>query len=198
MKTFKKGWKLLVCFVMTFALVACSGTTESSSSADMSADPEKSIVVYFSGTGNTKSVAEKVADLTDSALFEIVPEKPYTSDDLNFNDENSRVVSEYENEEPRTMSLQQAVPDNWDQYDTVYLGYPIWWGMPAWPMDTFVKGVNWNGKTIDPFCTTFSSGVGNSVEQLKSEADGGDWKEGIRFQEHPDDEAIRSWLDSLS
>lgn len=202
MKKLKRGLQLFVSFLMVFTLAACSGATENSEPANETAkttgSDQKSLVVYFSGTGNTKRVAEKVADLTDSALFEIVPEKPYTAQDLNFNDETSRVVDEHENEEKRDMSLQTQVPENWDQYDTVYLGYPIWWGIAAWPTDAFVKGVDWNGKMIYPFCTTFSSGVGNSVELLKEEADGGDWKEGIRFAEHPDDEEISEWLDSIS
>lgn len=198
MKKLKKGMQLFVCLTMIFMLAACTSATKNSEPANETTGSEqKSLVVYFSGTGNTKSVAEKVADQTGSALFEIVPEKPYTNQDLNYNDESSRVVSEYQNEEERNMSLQQAIPDHWDQYDTIYLGYPIWWGIAAWPVDAFVKGVDWNGKTVYPFCTTFSSGVGNSAELLKKEANGGDWKEGIRFAEHPDDQEITEWLDSI-
>lgn len=198
MKKLKKGMQLFVCLTMIFMLAACTSATKNSEPANETTGSEqKSLVVYFSGTGNTKSVAEKVADQTGSALFEIVPEKPYTNQDLNYNDESSRVVSEYQNEEERNMSLQQAIPDHWDQYDTIYLGYPIWWGIAAWSVDAFVKGVDWNGKTVYPFCTTFSSGVGNSAELLKKEANGGDWKEGIRFAEHPDDQEITEWLDSI-
>ena len=82
-------------------------------------------------------------------------------------------------------------------YDTVLIGYPIWWGIAAWPVDTFVKANDFNGKTVIPFCTSTSSGLGQSGELLEEEANGGNWLEGHRFRENPSDSDISNFIDSL-
>ncbi len=126
-------------------------------------------------------------------MFEIVPEKPYTSDDLNWNDKNSRVSKEHDDESERNVPLAKATPDNFVQYDTVYVGYPIWWGIAAWPVDGFVKSNDFTGKTVIPFCTSASSGLGNSGELLKSAAGTGNWLEGKRFSSSAQESETAKW-----
>lgn len=129
--------------------------------------------------------------------FEIVPKEVYTSDDLNWSDDNSRVTREHEDESLRNVELTTTEVANWEEYDTVLIGYPIWWGIAAWPVDTFVKSNDFNGKTVIPFCTSTSSGLGQSGDLLKEEANGGNWQDGHRFSSNPSDSDIKNWTDSL-
>ena len=154
----------------------------------------KTLVVYYSATGSTKAVAEEIAKNLSTDTFELVPEKPYTSADLNWNDENSRVSSEHSDESKREVALVKSTPDNWEQYDTVYVGYPIWWGIAAWPVNGFVKANDFTGKTVIPFCTSSSSGMGESGKQLSAMAGSGDWKEGKRFSSSATESEISDWL----
>ena len=124
------------------------------------------LVVYFSATGNTEEVAGYIAEAAGGDLFELTPADPYTSEDLNWTDENSRVVYEYENPEARDVALAADTVENWDDYDVVFLGYPIWWGIAAWPVNGFVEANDFTGKTVIPFCTSSSSGVGESGQLL--------------------------------
>lgn len=117
------------------------------------------LVVYYSATGNTEGVANHIATLTGGNTFELVPVDPYTSADLRWTDENSRVVQEYENEELRDVELVSATPENWENYDTVFIGYTIWWGIAAWPVNGFIEANDFTGKTVIPFCTSSSSGL---------------------------------------
>ena len=103
-----------------------------------------------------------IADATEGDLFELEPTEPYTDDDLNWSDDNSRVSQEHENEDQRDVELVSTTPENWDSYDTVFIGYPIWWGIAAWPVDHFVEDNDFTGKTVIPFCTSTSSGIGDS------------------------------------
>lgn len=151
-------------------------------------------MVYYSATGSTKAVAEEIAKNLSTDTFELVPEKPYTSADLNWNDENSRVSSEHSDESKREVALVKSTPDNWEQYDTVYVGYPIWWGIAAWPVNGFVKANDFTGKTVIPFCTSASSGMGESGKQLSAMAGSGDWKEGKRFSSSATESEISDWL----
>ena len=143
---------------------------------------KKVLVVYYSATGSTKAVAETIAKTTGGDLFEIEPKEPYTDDDLDYNNDDSRVCKEHNNESERNVELTKVTPDNWDSYDTVLIGYPIWWGIAAWPVDNFVKGNDFTGKTVIPFCTSASSGLGNSGNLLEEMAGTGDWQEGQRFE----------------
>lgn len=151
-------------------------------------------MVYYSATGSTKAVAEKIAKTLNADIFELVPEKPYTSADLNWNDDNSRVSLEHSDESKREVALVKSTPDNWEQYDTVYVGYPIWWGIAAWPVNGFVKANDFTGKTVIPFCTSASSGIGESDKQLKAMAKNGDRKDGKRFSSSASDSDIENWL----
>ena len=155
------------------------------------------LVAYFSATGNTETVAGYIADATGGDLFEITPAELYTDDDLNWTDESSRVVQEYENESLRDVELTTTEVENWDDYDTVFLGYPIWWGIAAWPVDTFVEANDFSGKTVIPFCTSSSSGLGESGDLLEQLAGTGDWQEGERFSGGSSAEDVADWVDSL-
>ena len=157
----------------------------------------KTLVVYFSAQNHTEAVAKEIASNLNADIFEIVPVDEYSSDDLDWTDDNSRVTREYEDESLRNVELVSTTVDNWDSYDTVLIGYPIWWGIAAWPVDTFVEANDFNGKNVIPFCTSSSSGLGQSGELLAEKANGGNWLEGHRFSSNPSDSAIKSWTDSL-
>ena len=176
---------------------ASSETPNSESSQSTDAAGGKTLVVYYSATNNTEAVAGYIADATGADLFELVPAEPYTSDDLDWTDRDSRVSREHDDESLRVVELENAVPDNWDEYDTVFIGYPIWWGIAAWPTDTFVKANDFTGKTVIPFCTSSSSGLGQSGELLKEEATGGNWLEGQRFQSRASEDTVKEWVASL-
>ena len=155
------------------------------------------LVVYYSAQGLTESVAEQIAENLNADLFEIVPVDEYTSDDLNWTDSDSRVSREHDDESLRDVELVNTIVENWDSYDTVIIGYPIWWGIAAWPVDTFVEANNFSGKTVIPFCTSSSSGLGQSGELLADLAGTGNWQEGMRFRSNPSDDDIKSWTDNL-
>lgn len=155
------------------------------------------LVVYYSATGNTEAVASYIAEYTDGDLFELEPVEPYTDDDLNWTDDNSRVTREHEDESLRDVELVADTVENWDSYDTVFIGYPIWWGIAAWPVDTFVEANDFTGKTVIPFCTSSSSGLGESGELLSEMAGTGDWQEGMRFRSSASEEDVQEWIESL-
>lgn len=157
----------------------------------------KTLVVYYSAQNHTKAVAEKVAQNLNADIFEIEPEEKYSEEDLNWTNSNSRVSKEHDDESLRNVKLKKDTVDNWNDYDTVLIGYPIWWGIAAWPVDAFVKANNFDGKTVIPFCTSVSSGLGQSGKLLEREAKGGDWKNGQRFNENPSDSTIKEWTDSI-
>lgn len=157
----------------------------------------KTLVVYYSAQNHTKAVAEKIEQNLNTDIFEIEPEEKYSEEDLNWTNRNSRVSKEHDDESLRDIKLKNDTVDNWSDYDTVLIGYPIWWGIAAWPVDTFVKANDFNGKTVIPFCTSASSGLGQSGKLLEREANGGDWKNGQRFNERPSDSTIKNWTDSI-
>lgn len=157
----------------------------------------KILVVYYSATGSTEKVAKQIADNLDAYLFEIVPKDIYTSDDLDWTDDNSRVSKEHDDESLRNVELTTTKVDNWDTYDTILIGYPIWWGIAAWPVNTFVASNNFDGKTVIPFCTSASSGLGQSGDLLAEIAGTGDWQEGKRFSSGVSASEIKNWTDNL-
>lgn len=189
--------------------VAESSASESSSEAPFSSEVSSQaqaedtgsgssvLVVYYSATGNTAEVAQYIADSTGGDLFEIQPVEPYTDDDLNWTDDNSRVSQEHADESLRDVELVADTVDNWDQYDTVFVGYPIWWGIAAWPVDGFVETNDFSGKTVIPFCTSSSSGLGESGQLLADMAGTGDWQEGQRFRSGASQEDVQSWIEEL-
>ncbi|MBS5713747.1 MAG: flavodoxin [[Eubacterium] rectale] len=172
-------------------------TMESSEASQEEALTGKTLVVYFSATGNTKSAANYIAQATGGDLFELEPAEPYTDEDLNYNNDDSRVSREHEDESLRDVELVADTVENWDEYDTVFIGYPIWWGIAAWPVDSFVKANDFTGKTVIPFATSASSDLGQSGELLAELAGTGDWQEGQRFRSSVSEEDIQAWVDDL-
>ena len=157
------------------------------------------LVVYFSATGNTERVAGYIAETTGGDLFELVPVNPYTSDDLRWTDDDSRVVQEYENPELRDIELVSTTVENWAEYDVVFIGYPIWWYDAAWPVNGFVEDNDFTGKTVYTFCTSSSSGLGNSMQNLAEMAGGsGTWLDGQRFSSGASEATVTSWIESLN
>lgn len=155
------------------------------------------LIVYYSATGNTETAANYIADATGGTLFELEPAEPYTDEDLNYNDENSRVSREHEDESLQDVELVSTTVEGFDEYDTVFIGYPIWWGEAAWPVNQFVKNNDFTGKTVIPFATSVSSGFGESGQLLADMAGTGDWQEGMRFGSSPDEAAVQEWIDGL-
>ena len=154
-------------------------------------------MTYYSASSNTKRVAEDIADAAGADLFEITPTEPYTSDDLNWTDDNSRVSREHDDESLRDVELVTTEVENLDDYDTVFIGYPIWWGIAAWPVDNFVKDNDFTGKTVIPFATSSSSGMGQSGELLQEMAGTGDWQDGQRFASSVDQKDVADWVSEL-
>lgn len=136
----------------------------------------KILVAYYSATGSTEKVAQEIARETGADTFVITPVQPYTSDDLNWGNDDSRVSGEHNDESLRDVELTQVTPDNWESYDIVFIGYPIWWYIAAWPVNNFVSGNDFSGKTVIPFCTSASSGIGDSGNLLEEMAGTGNWQ----------------------
>lgn len=222
----KKLTALLLSVVLVLSLAACgsankpaSSTTqpetsapteqpatepsESSSTAPAESEPEtqpetgKTLVVYYSASGNTERVAKDIAEAAGADLFEIVPTEVYTSDDLDWTNPDSRVSREHDAESLRDVPLTTTEVPDWDSYDTVFIGYPIWWGIAAWPVDTFVKNNDFTGKTVIPFATSSSSGMGQSGSLLADMAGTGEWQEGQRFSSGVSSDDVQSWVNGL-
>lgn len=213
----KKLFSIIMSILLIVSLTACgsqnadhsggqSGTLENLQSGSGNAEAEmpsneasgkKTLVVYYSATGNTKKAAEHIASLTGGDLFELVPVKPYSREDLNWNDENSRVVYEYEHPAERKVALTTVTVDNFDKYDTVFIGYPIWWGIAAWPVNGFIEANDFTEKTVIPFCTSASSGLGDSGKLLKEAAGTGNWLEGKRFSSGLSEAEVSEWIQNL-
>ena len=222
----KKLTALLLSVVLVLSLAACgsankpaSSTTqpetsapteqpttepsESSSTAPAESEPEtqpetgQTLVVYYSASGNTERVAKDIAEAAGADLFEIVPTEVYTSDDLDWTNPDSRVSREHDDESLRDVPLTTTEVPDWDSYDTVFIGYPIWWGIAAWPVDTFVKNNDFTGKTVIPFATSSSSGMGQSGTLLEEMAGTGDWQDGQRFRSSASQSDVADWVSGL-
>ena len=162
-------------------------------------EPEesKTIVVYFSATNTTEGVAQKSADYTGADMFELQPKVPYTSEDLSWTTNGSRVNTEH-NDPNRHVELVATDVPNWDSYDTVYIGAPIWWGEFSWVIDDFVENTDFTGKTVVPFCTSMSSSLGQSAEHLAAKTTTGTWLDGMRFGSSATETQVQNWIDSLN
>lgn len=199
--------KILTLFLVgVFALGILTGcqpnnettqTNEQPQKTETSNQSGKTLVVYYSATGNTKAVAEMIAQETNGDLFEIEPKDSYSDEDLDWTDSNSRVAREYENEDERHVELVSSTVNHWEDYDTIFVGYPIWWGIAAWPVNAFIENNDFTNKTVIPFCTSASSGLGQSGELLAQEAGDGDWQEGQRFSSHTAASEVQEWLNEL-
>ena len=167
-----------------------------STEADTSTKAEgKTLVIYFSATGTTKGVAEKIAGITGADTYEIKAAQEYTDDDLNWNDSNSRATKEQNDSSVRPEIGSEKV--SLDGYSKIYIGYPIWWGEEPRIMDTFVESYSFDGITMIPFCTSGSSGIGRSGQNLADNAGSGTWIEGMRFGAGASEDEIRSWIEGL-
>lgn len=224
MMKMKKMMVLFMSTVLTMGLAACGSSSETAASSastaassgeqaeSESADSEsavslettdsqtesgKILVVYYSASGNTERVAKDIADAAGADLFEIVPTEVYTSDDLNWTNADSRVSREHDDESLRDVPLTTTEVPDWDSYDTVFIGYPIWWGIAAWPVDGFVKANDFTGKTVIPFATSASSGMGQSGSLLAEMADTGSWQDGQRFSSGASTDEVQKWVDGL-
>ena len=220
----KKIYAVLLTLCLLFGLTACAGgsaeetaDTAGSSEATAAEQPEdtedaaaeqpeekeaeessegtKTLVVYFSATGNTKGVAEKIASMTGADLYEIKAAQEYTEADLDWNDSDSRTT--HEQNDPSVRPEIGSDPVSLDGYTTIYIGYPIWWGEEPRIMDTFVENYDFDGITMIPFCTSGSSGIGSSGQNLADNAGSGNWLEGARFGGGASEDEIRTWIEGL-
>lgn len=174
-----------------------AGDTETEKSNIASAGEGNTLVVYYSATGNTEEVANAIAEATGGDIFELEPVEQYSSEDLDWTDSESRVSREYENEDLRDVELVASTVENWDSYDTVFIGYPIWWGIAAWPVDSFVEANDFTGKKVIPFATSSSSGMGDSGSLLEELAGTGDWQDGERFRSGASAEDVQEWVNII-
>ncbi len=219
MKTGKKFFALALSAILLLSLAACGSTrpttvtTVSTTAPTTAATAEaaqpneetteteaaanKTLVVYYSASGNTRRVAEAIAQAANADLFEIVPTEVYTNEDLNWTNSDSRVSREHDDESLRNVPLTTTEVPDWDSYDTVLLGYPIWWGIAAWPVDNFVKANDFTGKTVIPFATSSSSGMGQSGSLLAEMAGSGDWQQGQRFSSGVSEADVQAWVNGL-
>ena len=183
---------------VTEKLLQSTGNETSDSSAEESISRfGKAVVVYFSCTGNTKDVAAKIASAAHCKTYEIVPSKPYTTEDLNYNSKKSRASKE--NNDASARPEISADIAGWDSYDTVFLGYPIWFGKAPKILYTFVETHDFQGKKVIPFCTSGSSGIGSSAKDLAALAkDSGKWIDGTRFSASVKEKDITEWLKALA
>ena len=208
----------LAAMPVTSILAGCSNSAPANSSAtnesnasstsrsnDAASEPagnsgsgSKMLVAYFSATGHTKAAAQAAANALGADLFEITPVNPYTDEDLNYSNPESRVDREHDDESLRNVELAVTTPNNFEDYETVLLGYPIWWGVAAWPTNGFASGNDFTGKRVVPFCTSLSSPIGQSGSNLADLAGTGTWEEGQRFSENVSADEVADWAVGLT
>ncbi len=210
----KKLFSLLLAAAMVLTLAACGTTNAGNDAADEpkndaaadAADPApddntpestggKVLVAYFSATGHTKTIAEYLQAALDADLYEIVPQEPYTADDLDYNADGCRANQE-QNDDSARPAISGSV-DNMDGYDVVFVGYPIWWGQAPKIVYTFLESHDLSGKTIVPFCTSGGSGIDGSLSGLQALAPDADWLTGQRFSASASAADVQSWVGSL-
>lgn len=183
------------------SLAACGNSSDQTEQppAESAVQPEDAnpriLVAYFSATNTTEGAAERIADSLKADLYEIVPEEPYTDADLDYNDDNSR--STMEMNDPSARPAISGSVENMDQYEIVFIGFPIWWGQAPRIVSTFVESYDFSGKTVVPFCTSGGSGIGSSAENLQQLTDGAEWLSGQRLNGSDSQEAIMEWVNSL-
>lgn len=205
----KKFLAVFLGLIMIFAFTACGKTNNDDTGAvnpppkeeetgDKPDTSGKILIAYFSATRNTEKVAGYIAEATGGELFELVPVIPYTSADLSWTTAGSRVNREHDDETLRNVELENTTPQNWEDYDTVFIGYPIWWGIAAWPVNNFVKENDFGGKKVIPFATSASSGMGQSGSLLQGMAKTGEWLEGRRFSSSASEASVKEWINGLN
>ncbi len=178
--------KILALLLMSMLLLTAASAEQQS----------RTLVVYYSASGTTQQVAEQIAALTDADVFSLEPVTPYTDEDLNWRDRESRVVKEHEAGEKPVELVSTEVP-GWENYDVIYIGYPIWWQDASWVLDSFVEANDFTGKTVVPFSTSQASGYGESGAHLAEKAGTGEWIEGGNFFGTATEQEVSEWLKSL-
>lgn len=209
LNTFTALFAALTVFTVSFGLAAFADTTlkeASNASAETAEEDSEAItetqdshsdilVAYFSATGHTKEVAEKIASVTGGDLYEIQAAEPYTDEDLNYNDSSTRATTEQKDKSVRPEISSEDI--SLEGYTTIYLGFPIWWGEEPRIMDTFVEKYSFEEITVIPFCTSGSSSIGRSGENMEELAGSGTWLEGKRFSADVPEEELQTWIDGL-
>ena len=170
-------------------------STNMENTDNQDAQEHKILVAYFSATGTTKGVAEHIANGLNADIYEIVPEDPYTDADLNYNDNNSRTTIEMN--DPNARPAISGSVENMEQYDIIFVGYPIWWGEAPRIVSTFIESYDFSGKTIVPFCTSGGSGIGSSASNLERLTSGATWLDGRRLNGSDSQDTVMEWVDSL-
>ena len=196
----KKFITLLMSAMMLILLTACgnSDAANQSNTADAQNDTaaksnSKILVAYFSCTGNTKHLAESTATALSADIFEIKPKIPYTSEDLDWHNENSRSTIEMNDENSRP-EIAETV-SNFDQYETIIITYPIWWSKAPKIIDTFVESYDFSGKTVIPICTSGGSEIGSSGSYLKTlTSSSAKWLDGQRFNTNVSVDELKDWF----
>ena len=191
MKRIKALFAFLMIFTMALSLTACGNTNSNDTSAHSDV-----LVAYFSATGTTKGVAEKIAAVTGGDLYEILAAEPYTSDDLNYNDSSSRATKEQNDKSVRPEIGSEDI--SLEGYSTIYLGFPIWWGEEPRILDTFVEKYSFEGITMIPFCTSGGSGIGRSGPNMEALAGSGTWLDGQRFSGTVTEADLQAWIAASS
>lgn len=202
---------LLMILCLAIGLAACGGgstsdetaetdtgsaaTEEPTSETEGNNSGNSTLVVYFSVTGNTKGVAEKIADITGADVYEIKAAEEYTNEDIDYNDEDSRTTHEQNDSSARPEIGSDKL--SLEGYQTIYIGYPIWWGQEPRIMDTFAESYDFDGITMIPFCTSGSSDIGESGQNLADLAGSGNWLEGKRFDGSASEDEVRTWIEGL-
>lgn len=209
----KRVTAIFLTLMLLFSLAACSNENgqsdidPSSGNASTATDTDNGdknlneetevnniLVAYFSATGTTKQIAEYAADILGADIYEIVPEDPYTDEDLDYY---SGGRADQEQDDPTARPAISGSVENMQQYNTILLGYPIWHGQAPRIISTFLESYSFDGKTIVPFCTSHSSGIGSSASNLHSLAANANWLDGERFSSGTTREEIQAWMDSL-
>lgn len=175
---------------VAFCMSACAQNNPKNKEMD-----KKILTVYFSATGTTEDVANKIASATGGDIMAIEPVQPYTNADLNWNDRNSR--SSVEMNDPKSRPQIKPATKNISDYDIIFIGYPIWWDLAPTVVNTFIESNNLKGMTVIPFATSGGSGIKNSVSRLKSSYPGINWKEG-KLLNGTSEKTIAEWIESLA
>lgn len=181
-----------IILLAVLAIVAATACSQNKSKDNM--EKKNVLVVYFSATGTTKHVAEQLARIAGADLCEIVPEQPYTGDDLNWNDKRSRSSVEMAN--PKARPEVKSIGFDLKKYDCIFLGYPIWWDLAPRAVNTFIENNDMIGKTVIPFATSGGSSITGSVSALKKAYPALKWKEG-RLLNSVDEKSIKAWIDKF-
>lgn len=213
MRKLKKWSCLLLALLMLPALAACGKKQQPDSDASQNEvqdtdtpqdstpteEQTKVLVVYFSATGSTKAVAGYIAETLGADTFELTPQEPYLAADLDYNNSESRVCREHADPALQDVALTSATVEHWEQYSTVFVGFPIWWYQAPRIIQTFLESADFSGKTVIPFATSGGSGMGKTVELLRpSCAPDTRWNEGKRLSSHASAQEVSAWTKSLS